>query len=124
MTANERAKKELDNYLKRIGYPLPGEESLKKKYLKDFKKRNKNKLDELIRRSENHEILFCANGWTGNIGYPFIMTFNFEIAFDYAFSHGIRNGHPHLARIEYYEIGGKNHYGRPETIDYIGLKES
>ena len=125
MTANERAKAKLDRYLEwaRKKNPVHGEKEWRDECLADFKERNKEELEKLIKRAENHEILFCADGWTGSSGAPFIMTFDFEIAFDYAFAYGIRNGHPNLARIEYYEIGGDNHYGCPVELDYIGLKD-
>ena len=125
MTADERARQKLERYLAwaREKKPVYGEKEWRDECLKSFKKKHKKELGELIKRAENHEILFCAVGWTGCGGYPFIMTFDFEIAFDYTFAYGIRNGHPNLARIEYYEIGGDNHYGGPQELGYIGLKD-
>lgn len=125
MTANERAKEHLDYYLSwaRKNKPVYNEQERRDECLKIFKKKNKEQLDELVKRAENHEILFCAEGWTGCSGYPFIMTFDFEIAFDYAFAYAIRNPNADLARLEYYEIGGSNHNGGPEFFAYLGLKD-
>lgn len=80
---------------------------------------NYDKIHPLIKRADNHEILFCPFTGSCTRGIPLIMTFSIKEAFEVAYKVAISMGDADLARLTYYEIGKQcEDY---HVISYLGL---